>query len=159
MGSNEGDRMQLMQDAFTGMKKNLGILLRSSSLYETAAWGFESPHPFLNAVIKFETEHQPQEVLNILHYLEAKGGRIRQGTAGYADRSLDLDLLYYDDLLLDEDTLQLPHPRIALRNFVLFPLAEIDPSWMDVRTQKTVQEMLSDVKDLCEIKKLHKTLS
>ncbi len=159
MGSNEGDRMQLMQEAFKGLKKNLGILLKSSSLYETAAWGFESTHPFLNAVIKFETEHQPQEVLNILHYLESKGGRKRQEAEGYTDRPIDLDLLYYDDLLLDNERLQIPHPRIALRNFVLFPLAEIDPAWLDIRTQKTVREMCADVKDVCEIEKLHKTFS
>ncbi len=157
LGSNEGNSLQILREAAFELKKNLGILLKSSSLYETAPWGFESERPFLNGAIKFETEHQPSEVLNMLHYLEAKAGRKRLETSEYTDRTLDLDLLYYDDLLSDEVSIQVPHPRIAQRNFVLFPLAEIDPDWLDARMQKTVREMLLEVKDLSEIKILHET--
>lgn len=157
LGSNEGDRLKILRGAALDLKKNLGILLKSSSVYETASWGFESEQPFLNAVMKFETEHQPAEVLNMLHYLEAKAGRQRTENSGYTDRTLDLDLLYYDDLLQDETSIQLPHPRISLRNFVLVPLSEIDPEWIDVRTQKTVREMLDSVEDAGQISVLKNT--
>lgn len=142
IGSNEGDSMQILQDALLDLKKNLGIFLKSSSVYETEPIGFESSHFFLNAVLKFETTHLPAEVLNMLLYIENKAGRKRTEGVRHADRTLDLDLLYYDDLLTDEVNLNIPHPRISGRKFVLEPLSEIDPDWFDVRTQQTAREML-----------------
>lgn len=158
LGSNEGDRLRILRNAAAQLRKNLGILIASSSVYETEPWGFASEHTFYNAVMKFETEHKPEEVLRILQYLENQAGRTRSDTDHYADRSLDLDLLYYDDLLSDATDLQVPHPRISVRNFVLFPLHETDPDWLDVRTQKTVREMTPGVKDSGKIEKLHETL-
>lgn len=142
IGSNEGDSMQILQDALLDLKKNLGIYLKSSSVYETEPIGFDSSNLFLNAVLKFETTHLPAEVLNMLLYIENKAGRKRTEGVRHADRTLDLDLLYYDDLLVDEVNLNIPHPRISERKFVLEPLSEIDPDWFDVRTQQTAREML-----------------
>ena len=150
--------MQILHDAFLDLKKNLGIMLKVSPVYETDPWGFESDQAFLNAVIKFETQHQPKEVLNILHYLEAKAGRERLGE-GYSNRTLDLDLLYYNDLILEEPELQLPHPRISQRIFVLRPLADLDPDWLDARTQKKVSEMLAKVQDSGKIQIYPESLS
>lgn len=152
LGSNEGNRMQILRDALLDLRKNLGIHLKSSSVYETPPWGFESDHSFLNAVVKFETTHLPEEVLNILHYLESKAGRNRIPGKNYVDRTLDLDLLYYDDLIIESEKLILPHPRISSRKFVLVPMNEMDPEWMDAREKKMIRELLPATSDLSEIK-------
>lgn len=158
LGSNEGNKLQILRDAYLDLKKNVGFLIQSSSIYETAPWGFESENSFLNAVLKFETNHTPQEILNILHYLEDKAGRTRLTSGKYNDRTLDLDLLYYDDLLSDEPKMQIPHPKISDRLFVLMPLLEIDPKWIDVRHSKSIEMLLKETKDSSLINKAAESL-
>ncbi len=154
IGSNEGDRLSILQAAGLQLKKNLGIFMHSSSIYETEPWGFESSQPFYNAVLQFETEHNPREVLNITKYIENQAGRKRDPETGYQNRTLDLDILYYDDQLIEEADLVVPHPKINERNFVLLPLAEIAPNWKDPVHQLTIQQLLDSSEDTCIVKKL-----
>lgn len=151
LGSNQGDKIAILESAVSSIKKNLGMFLKASSVYETAPWGFESPHIFFNAVVKLETEHTPTEVLNILNYIETLHGRNRSETDHYTDRTLDLDLLYYDQEIIDNERLTIPHPKISERKFVLVPMYEIDPLWTDVITKKTIKEMLDSTVDNSEI--------
>jgi 2-amino-4-hydroxy-6-hydroxymethyldihydropteridine diphosphokinase len=156
LGSNEGDSIQILHDAYLDLKKNVGYLIASSSIYETAPWGFESKNTFLNAVLKFETNHTAEEIMNILHYLESRAGRKRNDSENYTDRTLDLDLLYYDDLMSDEEELTIPHPRISERLFVLNPMVEIDAEWIDVRHSKSVKQLLEETTDNSFIEKSSK---
>jgi 2-amino-4-hydroxy-6-hydroxymethyldihydropteridine diphosphokinase len=156
LGSNEGDSFQILSDAYLDLKKNVGYLIASSSIYETAPWGFESQNSFLNAVLKFETNHTPEEILNILQYLETKAGRKRNDSENYSDRTLDLDLLYYNDLISDREELEIPHPRISERLFVLKPMVEIDAEWIDVRHNKSMKQLLNDTMDSSLIEKSSK---
>lgn len=156
LGSNEGNSFQILSDAYLDLKKNVGYLIASSSIYETAPWGFESKNSFLNAVLKFETNHTPEEILNILQYLETKAGRKRNESENYTDRTLDLDLLYYDNELSDKEELVLPHPRISERLFVLWPMVEIDAEWIDARHQKSMKQLLDETVDISAIKKSSK---
>lgn len=156
LGSNEGNSFQILSDAYLDLKKNVGYLIASSSIYETAPWGFESKNSFLNAVLKFETNHTPEEILNILQYLETKAGRNRNESENYTDRTLDLDLLYYDNVLSDKEELVLPHPRISERLFVLWPMVEIDAEWIDARHQKSMKQLLDETVDISAIKKSSK---
>jgi 2-amino-4-hydroxy-6-hydroxymethyldihydropteridine diphosphokinase len=153
LGSNEGDSIQILRDAYLDLKKNVGYLIEGSSIYESAPWGFESKNSFLNAVLKFETNHTPEEILNILKYLEIKSGRKRNETKSYTDRTLDLDLLYYDNLLSDSKDLQVPHPRISERLFVLKPMVEIDGEWIDARHKKSLNQLLAETNDVSAIEK------
>jgi 2-amino-4-hydroxy-6-hydroxymethyldihydropteridine diphosphokinase len=155
IGSNDGDRIAIFQNALLQLKRNMGIFMHNSSIYETEPWGFESNQPFYNAVLQFETEHSPCEVLNILQYIEKQAGRKRSEQAGYENRPLDLDLLYYDDLIIEEPDLIVPHPKISERNFVLLPFAEINPNWMDCKLQKTIQMLIMSSTDTSEVKKLN----
>ncbi|MDD2983754.1 MAG: 2-amino-4-hydroxy-6-hydroxymethyldihydropteridine diphosphokinase [Crocinitomicaceae bacterium] len=155
IGSNEGDRLSIFQDALLQLKRNLGIFMHNSSIYETEPWGFESSASFYNAVLQFETEHGPLEVLNILQFIEKQAGRKRSEEAVYENRTLDLDLLYYDDQQIDEANLIVPHPKISERNFVLLPLAEINPDWIDPKHEKTIQELIEVTEDKSEVKKLN----
>lgn len=154
MGSNEGDRLTILQEALLQLKRNLGIFMHSSSIYESEPWGFESDQPFYNAVVQFETEHLPQEVMNVLKYIENQAGRTRKSDSNYENRTLDLDLLYYDQEVINEIDLIIPHPRIHLRKFVLQPLVEIAPQWVDPIQQKSIVELLAITSDTGNVKKL-----
>ncbi len=156
LGSNEGDSFQILSDAYLDLKKNVGYLIASSSIYESSPWGFESENSFLNAVLKFETNHTVEEIMNILQYLESKAGRKRNESENYTDRTLDLDLLYYDNLISDEEELTIPHPRISERLFVLNPMVEIDAEWIDARHNKSIKQLLEETTDSSFIEKSSK---
>ena len=126
LGSNLGDRHALMEKAITLIGERIGKVVRQSSFIETEPWGFESDNRFLNAVILVETEHTPREVLTLTQQIEREMGRTRKsGSAGYADRPMDIDILIYDDLEINEPDLKIPHPLMHEREFVMIPLREV----------------------------------
>lgn len=124
LGSNLGDRAGHLRGALRGLSAAVEIE-RVSRFYETAPVGVVDQPPFLNAVARGRTDLQPYPLLAFLHRLEAESGRVR--TLRWGPRTLDLDLLLYEDLVLDSPELTLPHPRMAERSFVLVPLLEIWP--------------------------------
>src|SRR3954468_19048602 len=119
-GGNEGDKYQNMQQARTNIEHICGHILQVSSLYETAPWGKTDQPDFLNQVLLIETQWNPQELLKTILQIEEKGGRIRK--IKNAPRTIDIDILFYNHLVLEETGLTIPHPRIAERRFVLEPL-------------------------------------
>jgi len=138
LGSNLGDREALLLEAIRLIGLRVGKVVRQSSFIETEPWGFESNHRFMNAVILCETEKTPREVLLLTQQIERDMGRTQKSrpgakpnanrqppTATYADRPIDIDILLYDDLTVDEPDLQIPHPLMHERDFVMIPLEEI----------------------------------
>ncbi len=132
LGSNLGNRRQLLLDAIEKINKKVGNVVRQSSFYETKPWGFESENCFLNAVIKVTTELSPLELLSVTHEIEREMGRRKKttlnsqlSTPNYSDRPIDIDILLYDDLHVDLPELKIPHPLMQERDFVLLPLREI----------------------------------
>lgn len=129
LGSNQGDRKALLDAARAACDASLGRVTGCSDYIETAPWGFSSPHPFLNAVLELETELSPIAVLERTQEIERQLGRqSKSSAAGYQDRPIDLDLLLYDDLVLETPRLTLPHPLMHLRDFVLEPLQQLAPT-------------------------------
>ncbi len=129
LGSNQGDRKALLDAARAACDASLGRVTGCSDYIETAPWGFSSPHPFLNAVLELETELSPLAVLERTQEIERQlGRRTKSSETGYQDRPIDLDLLLYDDLVLETPRLTLPHPLMHLRNFVLEPLQQLAPT-------------------------------
>ena len=131
LGSNIGDRHQCIADAIRLISERVGIVLRQSSLIETEPWGFLSENHFLNGVILCETSLTPRQVLKATQKIERALGR-RQKSVGadalvpvYHDRPIDIDILLYDDLSVDEPDLKIPHPLMYERDFVMIPLNEI----------------------------------
>ena len=120
----------------------LGRIAACSSLYSTAPVGFADQPRFVNAVVALETGLSPRAMLDALLALELDFGRDRAGSPANGPRTLDLDILFYDDLVLGESGLEVPHPRLAERAFVLVPLHEIAPHLRDPRSGKTVTELL-----------------
>ncbi|MBQ8989281.1 MAG: 2-amino-4-hydroxy-6-hydroxymethyldihydropteridine diphosphokinase [Prevotella sp.] len=125
LGSNLGDREDTIRRAIALIAERVGQVTRQSSLIETAPWGFESENPFLNAVIRCETDLTPRQLLRVTQRIERRLGRTKKSDDGYADRPIDIDILLYDDLTVSEPDLQIPHPLMHERDFVMKPLTEI----------------------------------
>ncbi len=153
LGSNQGNRQQQLEEALVYIMLYIGKIIQRSSLYETGAWGFEAP-PFYNACITVETALSPQNVLAALLEIEQQMGRSRNAESGYQSRPIDLDLLSYEDRLIQTPDLELPHPRYAQRNFVLVPLAEIVPDFRHPQLQQTTTELIKVSPDTLEVNKI-----
>ena len=151
-GGNEGDRYLNMQQARTNIELICGQPLQVSSLYETAPWGKPDQADFLNQVLLIETKWSPRELLKAILQIEEKGGRIR--TVKNAPRTIDIDILFYDRLIIEEPGLSIPHPRIADRRFVLEPLDEISPGFEHPVLHKTIHQLLLECTDELAVKKI-----
>ena len=138
LGSNLGDREENMRKAIQLIDERVGKVTKQSSFIETDPWGYESANRFLNAVILCETSRQPREVLLLTQQIERDLGRKTKRhfkkndvgstsveTESYSDRPIDIDILLYDDLTVDEPDLQIPHPLMQERDFVMIPLKEL----------------------------------
>lgn len=126
MGSNLGDCRKNLERAIRLIGDRVGLVTRQSSFIETEPWGFESPNKFMNAVILCETTRSPREVLLLTQQIERDMGRMKKSVSGgYADRAIDIDILLYDDVTIDEPDLKIPHPLMHQRDFVMIPLKEI----------------------------------
>ena len=131
LGGNLGDRETLLLQAIKLINERVGQVLRRSSFIETEPWGFESEHRFLNAAVCCETALSPRQVLQATQQIERDLGKRkchatkRQKEINYQDRPIDIDILLYDDLIVDEPDLKIPHPLMHQREFVMRPLNEI----------------------------------
>ena len=126
LGSNLGNRKKLLLQAIRLIDERVGKVTCQSSFIETEPWGFESNNKFLNAVILCETTKTPREVLEITQQIERDMGRTKKSVSvGYSDRTVDIDILLYDDLTIDEPDLKIPHPLMHKRDFVMIPLKEL----------------------------------
>jgi 2-amino-4-hydroxy-6-hydroxymethyldihydropteridine diphosphokinase len=146
LGSNLGNPGARLKEALLQLGEISGIELRKiSGLYRTAPWGKLDQDDFFNAVVLVETDLQPGELLQVLLQIEQQMGRDR--SAGrWGPRSIDLDLLSYDDLVMKSPSLELPHPRMHLRAFVLQPLLELDPDFI-IAGKRSAKECLSSLDD------------
>ena len=126
LGSNLGKKEENIHKAIKLISERVGLVVRQSSLIITEPWGFESENSFVNAAILCQTELTPRQVLRATQKIEREMGRKKKSTdGGYADRCIDIDILLYDDLRVDEPDLQIPHPLMMKRDFVMIPLREI----------------------------------
>jgi 2-amino-4-hydroxy-6-hydroxymethyldihydropteridine diphosphokinase len=143
LGSNLGDSQHILEDALKKLAQTPGITLEAcSSWYQTEPVGPPQPD-YLNGCALLEVQLTPQELLETLLGSEAQFGRVRQERNG--PRTLDLDLLLFDNLILDTPTLKLPHPRMYERAFVLVPLAEIAPDWVEPVSGKAIAQLVERV--------------
>ena len=126
LGANIGNRKRTIREAIEKIEEMVGVVVRQSTLYETKPWGFESPNDFINACICVETGLLPHQLLLTTQNIEKELGRIGKSVnQEYHDRVIDIDILLYDDLSIEEPDLKIPHPLMNERDFVMKPLQEI----------------------------------
>ena len=152
LGSNLGERVAILQQARQMIAEKAGTILAESAIYETEPWGLLDQPAFLNQVIEIDSVLKPQELLNTLLQIEQELGRIRK--IRWGARLIDIDILYCSDLILDNSTLTLPHPRLHERRFTLIPLSEIAPEFIDPKHQKTITQLLEECPDHSTVSKV-----
>jgi 2-amino-4-hydroxy-6-hydroxymethyldihydropteridine diphosphokinase len=146
MGSNLGNRLEILRQAISALTELSGDEFRISSVYESKAWGYDSENSYYNMVIVFRTNLSADELLDSLLEIEQRLGRVRIDKS-YSDRSIDLDLLFYGDLIRHDEYLILPHPRMSLRRFVLEPLKEIHSSWNHPQNGISIVDLVNECED------------
>ncbi len=142
LGTNLGDKEQNLRMSIKKIEERIGNVVSLSAFYATAPWGFSSENSFLNAAVCVETTLLPLQVLEETQRIERELGRTEKSVNGlYADRLIDIDLLLYDDRVMDAEGLVLPHPLMTERRFVMEPLSEIAPDVVHPVLHKTMKEL------------------
>jgi 2-amino-4-hydroxy-6-hydroxymethyldihydropteridine diphosphokinase len=134
------------------IRAEAGEITAVSSVWETEPWGFEADEQFLNMVVVFETAMQPRQLMQLFRSIEGRMGRKRSGGGKYESRIIDLDILFWEDRVISLPGLEVPHPKLAGRRFVLEPLSEVAPGTVHPVTLQTVAEMLQMCDDRSDVR-------
>jgi len=145
LGSNEGDRKSLFELAKTAISKQIGNITKCSSLYESEAWGVTDQALFLNCVLEVNSDLEAETILQKALLIEQELGRIRHER--WRERTIDIDILYFNNNIINSETLTIPHPEIQNRRFTLVLLCEIIPQFIHPILQKTQLELLDNCED------------
>lgn len=154
IGSNLNDRLDYMSRAVSSLERHIGKLVAKSSVYVSPPWGYNSSNEYYNQVLLFETILSPDHVLDFCLRIESSLGRKRGDASTYQDRTIDIDILYYDDEVSTDSHLELPHPRMHLRKFCLMPLYEVNPDWIHPVLRKDLIYLIDHCEDNSELKRL-----
>ena len=143
-----GDSVAILASAVRGIGSRVGAVVKESSVYRTAPWGFEAENDFLNSAIIVDSAMLPHEVMSVLLEIERQWGRVRpNGNAGYSSRPLDIDIIFAASEVIDTADVTVPHPRAHLRRFVLEPMAEIAPDFIHPVLGKSMEQLLAECPD------------
>lgn len=149
IGSNVGDRVANVRAAFALIDKNIGKIARKSHLYETQAWGKTDQEAFINQVVMTNTYHDPRTLLEEITKIERQLGRERGEKWG--PRVIDVDILFYGKRVIRDKGLEIPHPEIQQRMFILVPFMEIEGDFEHPTLHKTIDQLYEDCKDMSEV--------
>ncbi len=156
IGTNLGNKESNLDHAIEKIEEYIGRILKSSSIYETEPWGFQAKNEFLNMAVMVETELVPSELLKKVLNIELLLGRIRgkkHYSFSYSSRLIDIDILLYENIIIDEPDLKIPHPLMHHRKFVLVPLCDIAPEMIHPVLKKSFRLLLENCEDPGEVKK------
>lgn len=146
IGSNLGNRQDYLDRAVEAVRASAGNVITVSKIYETEPWGFKSAKKFLNMVVRIRTDLEPEELLRVVLETEKQLGRKRK-TKRYISRTIDIDILFYGSRVISEPCLQVPHPKLGQRRFVLIPLCDIAPDLVHPVLNKTPTQLLLECSD------------
>ncbi len=145
IGSNKGNRSVLINKATNEIEKKVGIIISRSSIYQSKSWGFDS-NDFYNLCLLIDTDIEPKSLLINLKKIEKSMGR-EDIDGSYSDRFIDIDILFYDNIITDSEDLKIPHPKIEIRKFVLVPMLEIADDYVHPILNKTIKELDNECSD------------
>jgi len=151
LGGNIGDVESNLQLVKSALNEHFKCLVNCSKIYQTKAWGNENQPDFLNQVVYFETEYTLLNIFSICRLIEKNLGRERKSNIKWGPRNIDIDLLFCGDLILESKNLNIPHPQLHKRNFVLTPLLEILPDLAHPKFKTTVKELSQSCTDTLNI--------
>ncbi len=146
LGSNLGDRYRYINKAVDRIGERAGNIVMRSSFYQTPPWGFDAEKAFINIALKIETSLPPYQLLKCLQTIEAEMGR-KRNSKGYSSRNIDIDILFFDNLIIADEELTVPHRFIPERNFVLAPMDEIAPSLVHPVLQQSIRKIYQNSPD------------
>ncbi|MBD5402836.1 2-amino-4-hydroxy-6-hydroxymethyldihydropteridine diphosphokinase [bacterium] len=148
LGSNKGDRIGYVQQAASllGLDDNISIV-RTSAFYETEPWNMNTQTWFVNALVEIKTKYTPKDLLEVCQRVESQLGRKHKLTNDYEDRTIDIDILFYNKEVINEDNLTIPHKYVHLRAFNLVPMMELNADFEHPILHKTIVEMHSDLEN------------
>lgn len=153
IGGNQGDRRKNLTDCIALLRDKVGNVAQISSVYETAAWGNENQPGFYNQVVLVETDLFPEQLLTTVLEIEASLGRVRKGKK-WGERTMDIDILFYNNEVYESPNLNIPHPYIAQRNFVLIPLNELTSEYIHPVLKCSVLELLNNSQDKLVVRRV-----
>lgn len=152
LGGNIGDRETALNQAIFIISQEIGNIVSKSGIYETEAWGVENQQAYLNQCVAVTTNLTAEELIHKVLVIEKKLGRERSNSIIYEPRIIDIDIIFYNNTIIETPQLTVPHPRLHLRKFVLIPLSEIASNHLHPILNKTIFNLLSDCEDQSEVK-------
>jgi 2-amino-4-hydroxy-6-hydroxymethyldihydropteridine diphosphokinase len=152
LGSNLGDRLQMLEKACENINTQVGTIVQFSSIYETEPWGFVADLSFFNQVVLVQTNLKPRHLLETVLEIEKEFGR-KRNSDHYESRSIDIDILFYEDKVINESDLEIPHPKIQERMFVLKPMMEISPDMFHPELKKNILQLYNECSDSFSVEK------
>ncbi len=158
LGSNQGNRLEAIQSCIDLIHSEVATVVKVSKVYETPAWGFES-EPFYNVAILIHTSKSAQKILNQVLKVEKNLGRVRSKDSGYQARIIDVDIIAFDEEIISTENLQVPHPLMQNRKFVLQPMLDLGLNWEHPILKKSISQLFVQTEDTSEIKAVHFIIS
>jgi 2-amino-4-hydroxy-6-hydroxymethyldihydropteridine diphosphokinase len=155
IGGNLGDRLQNIEFAINLISERIAIPEKISSVYMSEPWGFQHAKYFTNAVVMIKTNKSADEIFGITTCIELEMKRVRN-KSGYQGRTMDIDILFFGNEIIENEKLTVPHPKISERLFVLLPMCEIAPKFIHPQYKKDMQQLLQECGDTGKIRKLNK---
>lgn len=147
LGSNLGDCRANLLQAVRQIEERIGRVISLSAFYASAPWGFDSVNAFLNGVLLVDSDHTAISILQIIKHIESEMGRLQKTTNAYSDRVIDIDILFYDNDIVQMSYLVIPHPLLHRRMFVLEPLCEIAPDYIHPQFEKSISLLCAELKE------------
>ncbi len=147
LGGNQGNITKTFRAVISRLESELGSIVECSGYYESEPWGFESDYNFINQVVEIDCSLSADEVISITQGVEQEFGRMKKSSEGYTSRPIDIDILFFDDLIVKSTKLTIPHPRLHKRLFTLLPLTEKWAEYIHPEKKRTIQQLAEECTD------------